>query len=111
MFPPQRYQLKVCGGPRCSDRGSRRLRVECEAAVGRRGLAERVQVNQVVGVCHGRCGLGPNVFIAPGDVWYCGVTTSDVEEIIDEHIVRGTVVERLVGREPSFMQLDDRLPW
>jgi (2Fe-2S) ferredoxin len=62
-------------------------------------------------VCHGKCRLGPNLFVSPGEVWYCGVTLEDLPTIVSEHVGAGRPVERLLGREPSFLQLDDRLPW
>jgi (2Fe-2S) ferredoxin len=33
--------------------------------------------------------------VYPDDVWYSYVDQSDIDEIIDEHLVNGRVVERL----------------
>jgi (2Fe-2S) ferredoxin len=104
-------RLSVCGGPRCTDRGSHRLLHVAEEHVRREGLAGKVAVSQVVGVCHGKCRFGPNVFVSPGDVWYCGVTDADIRTIIRQHLIGGQPVERLIGREPSILELDVTLPW
>ncbi len=103
--------VQVCGGPRCQERGSATIRVMVERALTARGLDGQVPVRQVYGVCHNKCRYGPNLFVSPGNVWYCGVQLVDVEEIVEQHIVGGKIIERLIGREPAVLQLDDRLPW
>jgi len=46
--------------------------------------------------CLGPCAVGANVVVYPEGVWYAKVTTSDVEEIMDQHVVGGKPVERLL---------------
>jgi len=46
--------------------------------------------------CFGICEKGPIVVEYPDNVWYGSVTPDDVEEIMDEHIEGGNVVERLL---------------
>jgi (2Fe-2S) ferredoxin len=53
----------------------------------------KVRVNQ--SGCLDRCEEGPVMVVYPEAVWYTYVDQSDVDEIIDEHIVNGRVVERL----------------
>lgn len=57
-------------------------------------LSEKVMVSNTG--CFGICSKGPVVVIYPDNVWYGNVTIEDVEEIVEEHIVNGNVVERLV---------------
>lgn len=45
--------------------------------------------------CLDRCSEGPCVVVYPDGVWYTWVDREDVDEIIDEHLVKGHVVERL----------------
>lgn len=106
-----RYRLRVCGGPRCAENGSERLVTRLEQALAAHGLAQRAVVARIAGVCHGKCRFGPNLFVSPGEIWYCGVTAADVAEIVEEHIGAGQPVARLVGEEPAFLRLDVRLPW
>jgi len=42
-----------------------------------------------------RCDEGPVIAIYPQEIWYTYVTKSDIDEIIDEHLVHGRIVERL----------------
>lgn len=45
--------------------------------------------------CLGRCELGPVLVVYPEAVWYTYVDQSDLDEIIEEHLKNGRVVERL----------------
>ena len=41
---------------------------------------------------------GTTVCVYPEGVWYTGVTTDDVEELVEEHMVGGRPIERLRNR-------------
>ena len=45
--------------------------------------------------CLNRCDLGPVAVVYPDDVWYTFVDKEDIDEIVDEHLQHGRVVERL----------------
>lgn len=49
--------------------------------------------------CLEQCEHGPTVVVYPEAVWYGGVTSADVDEIIESHIVGGRPVERLMISE------------
>ena len=53
----------------------------------------KVRVNQAG--CLDRCEEGPVLVVYPEEVWYTYVDQEDIDEIIDEHLVNGRVVERL----------------
>jgi len=53
----------------------------------------KVRINSAV--CLDRCEEGPVIVVYPEEVWYTYVDKSDIDEIIDEHLVHGRVVERL----------------
>jgi (2Fe-2S) ferredoxin len=46
--------------------------------------------------CLGRCELAPVCVIYPEGVWYSYVDLNDVEEILDSHLIKGNIVERLL---------------
>lgn len=56
-------------------------------------LSGRVRVNTAG--CMDRCALGPVLVVYPQGVWYTYVDQSDIDEIIDAHLVGGRIVERL----------------
>jgi len=79
----------------CNDGGSRRLRDYAKDRVKSLKLSGpgKVRVNQ--SGCLDRCTEGPVMVIYPEAVWYTYVDEADIDEIIDEHLVHGRVVERL----------------
>lgn len=52
-----------------------------------------VRINQ--SGCLDRCTEGPVIVVYPEEIWYTYVDKDDIDEIIDEHLVHGRVVERL----------------
>ncbi len=56
--------------------------------------AGRVRVN--IAGCMGRCEEGPVVAVYPDDVWYTYAERADIDEIIEEHLLNGRVVQRLL---------------
>lgn len=48
--------------------------------------------------CLGRCSLGPNIFISPDNIWYNYATTEDIDIIINEHLINGNIVTRLLQK-------------
>lgn len=46
--------------------------------------------------CLNRCELGPVIVVYPDETWYTFVDKDDIDEIIDEHLVKGNTVERLL---------------
>jgi (2Fe-2S) ferredoxin len=53
----------------------------------------KVRINQAG--CLDRCKEGPVIVVYPEEVWYTYVDREDIDEIIEEHLVNGRVVERL----------------
>lgn len=45
--------------------------------------------------CLGRCDDGPVLVVYPDNVWYTYLDEEDVDEIINEHLLHGRIVERL----------------
>ncbi len=82
------------GGNTCPTKGSAQVLELLKAAVVRRGLQQEVEV--VGRGCFGLCRLAPNLYIEPDGVWYSRFTAADVEEIVEEHLTHGRVVQRLV---------------
>ena len=53
----------------------------------------RVRVNQAG--CLDRCEEGPCIVVYPEETWYTYVDEHDIDEIVEEHLRHGRVVERL----------------
>lgn len=87
----QRDGERVC----CNDRGGSQMRDYTKGRIKALDLAGegKVRINQ--SGCLDRCEEGPCIVVYPDGVWYTYVDRSDIDEIIDEHLQNGRVVERL----------------
>jgi (2Fe-2S) ferredoxin len=71
------------------------MRDYCKKRVKSLGLSGEGKVRVNNAGCLDRCEEGPVVVVYPDAVWYTYVDEKDIDEIIDEHLVGGRVVERL----------------
>ena len=90
--------LLVCGGTSChsseSDAIVCNLRDELEA----KGLVDSVQV--IMTGCFGFCEKGPIVKVMPDNTIYVHVKPEDVQSIVEEHVIKGRKVTRLLYKDP-----------
>lgn len=95
-----RTHILVCGGTGCHSNNSGKIREAFEQQIKERNLEEDVCV---VGTgCFGLCAVGPIIIIYPEGAFYSGVKVEDVPEIVEEHIVKGRLVERLLYHEKAL---------
>lgn len=87
----QRENGETC----CNDRGASELRAYAKDRVRELGLKGKGQVRINQAGCLDRCDEGPVIVVYPEAVWYTYVDKADIDEIIDEHLKNGRVVERL----------------
>jgi (2Fe-2S) ferredoxin len=79
----------------CNDHGAAALRGYAKDRVKALKLNGRGKVRINSAGCLDRCDEGPVLVVYPEAVWYTFVDRDDIDEIIDEHLVHGRVVERL----------------
>ena len=60
------------------------------------GMAGKGGVRINTAGCMDRCQQGPVIAVYPDAVWYTYVDQEDIDEILEEHLTNGRVVERLV---------------
>ncbi len=94
-----RMQLALCRGTGCGACGSSRVAEALREELGRRGLEGRVEL--LLTGCHGFCEKGPILVIRPEDIFYHSVRPEDAAEIVEETVVNGRVIERLLYTDPS----------
>ncbi|WP_346869581.1 NADH-quinone oxidoreductase subunit NuoF [Clostridium sp. UBA5119] len=95
-------EILICGGTGCKSAQSDLIKDNLEKEINKLGLKDKVYVS-ITG-CFGFCEKGPIVKVTPDDVFYVHVTPEDAEEIINEHIVNGNVVQRLLYEEPTIKE-------
>ena len=97
-----KYHILICGGTGCHASESAKIKTNFESILAEKNLANDVQV---IGTgCFGFCEKGPIVKILPDNTFYVQVKPENVEEIINEHIIKGRKVERLLYVDPKTQQ-------
>ncbi len=105
-----RSHVLICHGTGCTSSDSPGILSRFNEAIGQKGLDKEVQV--VMTGCFGLCAMGPIVIIYPEGSFYSHVTVDDVDEIVEEHLVKGRIVTRLlyegsVSDEDTIKSLDN----
>ena len=96
--PPDRYVVAVCTDSGCRACGSAGVYEAFVNELARRRLSSSVDVKATG--CHGFCEKGALVVIHPPRILYTQVKPEDVPEIITKTLQKGTVVDRLLYRDP-----------
>ena len=92
-----RSHVMVCGGTGCTSSGSQKIIDAFNKEIAAAGLHEEVKVIKTG--CFGLCALGPIVVVYPEGSFYSMVQPEDVKEIVNEHLLKGRVVTRLLYDE------------
>ena len=96
---PDKPCIAICAGTGCQAYGVNRVIGAFEEELDKRGLVDQVDV--LATGCPGFCERGPLVVVKPEDVFYQRVQSNDVAEIIEETLVNGRVVDRLLYKDPN----------
>ena len=92
-----RSHVLVCGGTGCTSSGSQQIIETLKEEIKKAGLEKEVSVVQTG--CHGLCALGPIMIVYPDASFYSMVKVEDIPEIVQEHLLKGRVVTRLLYQE------------
>ena len=92
-----RSHVLICGGTGCTSSGSKALQKEFENQLKEKGLENEVKLVETG--CFGLCALGPVVVVYPEGAFYSRVQTEDIAEIVEEHLLKGRIVKRLLYSE------------
>ena len=92
-----RSHVLVCGGTGCTSSNSQKIIEAMEAEIAAKGLQDEVQVIRTG--CFGLCALGPIMSVYPEGCFYSEVKVEDVPEIVEEHLLKGRMVKRLLYSE------------
>jgi len=117
VLAPIKRHVFVCNGKSCSAVNSHAVKEaftkELEAKGVRQGKESkgRNPLGEIVlGDCGsvGLCTIGPAVLVYPDGVWYAQVRPEDVHEIIEEHLEKGNIVERLAVIDHIDQSVDSK---
>jgi NADP-reducing hydrogenase subunit HndC len=103
-----RAHVLLCGGTGCLSSNSEKLRARLDEKLNEFGIADEVQT--IMTGCFGLCAEGPIVVVYPEGTMYSKVTLKDIEEIAEQHVKNGKIVERcLIGHgEESYDEEGNR---
>ncbi|HET6788829.1 MAG TPA: (2Fe-2S) ferredoxin domain-containing protein [Aquabacterium sp.] len=87
---------RINGENCCADHAAKDGFDHCKARVAAAGLNGPGQVRVNKAGCLDRCSGGPVAVVYPEGTWYTYVDPSDIDEIVDRHLIGGEVVDRLV---------------
>ena len=100
-----RGHVLICAGTGCTSSKSGQIADEMEKQLIEKGLDKEIKV--VKTGCFGLCALGPIMIVYPEGAFYSKVTVDDVEEIVEEHLLKGRIVKRLLYEETVHDGSDD----
>ena len=92
-----RNHILVCGGTGCIAAKSKEITEEFNKQLEKFGLENEAKV--ILTGCFGLCALGPIVVVYPEGSFYSEIKVEDIAEIVEEHILKGRVVEKLLYQE------------
>ena len=92
-----RSHVLVCGGTGCTSSHSTEIIEALESELKAKGLENEIKVIKTG--CFGLCALGPIMIVYPEGCFYSEVKVEDVPEIVEEHLLKGRMVKRLIYDE------------
>lgn len=97
-----RAQLLVCAGTGCISGKSFETAKALETEIGKQGLSWEAQV--VKTGCQGFCAEGPIVIVQPDGIFYRAVRAKDAPQLVEEHLIKGKPLEKLMYTPPDRKQ-------
>ncbi len=98
----KRIDLLICCGSGCVSAGALKIKERFHEVLKDKGIAN--EINIIETGCMGPCDYGPVMVIYPEGIFYKKVEVSDVDEIVEEHFIKGRAVKRLMMQD-----LDEKL--
>ena len=98
-----RANLMICGGTGCIASGGLKVKHALEAELKSKGLEK--EINIVLTGCNGFCAEGPIMTVYPDGIFYEKLTPEDVPVIVEEHLLKGRPVQKLMYKEPEKKQI------
>ncbi len=92
-----RSNVLVCGGTGCTSSNSLQIAERLKEEIKAKGLDK--EVNVITTGCFGLCALGPIMVVYPEGSFYSMVKIDDIPEIVEEHLLKGRIVTRLLYQE------------
>ncbi len=100
-----KMHLLVCGGTGCRASAADSITESLKESLQEHNLQDEVQV--IMTGCFGFCEKGPIVKVLPDNTFYTEVKPDDTGEIVEEHLIKGRQVDRLLYEAPEGGKVKD----
>jgi len=104
-MPFYRSHILVCVDPECLEKGAHDVVDALQDELVAQGLINEIQVLETSRI--GSCSSGPEMMVYPDGVHYVGMTADDVPFLVEEHFLKGRIVEKF--REIHKAVVDEEL--
>jgi len=95
---PNKPQVAICSGTGCLGLGAQKVIEVFKEELEKRGLEREIDIKEIG--CRGFCEKGTNVIINPEGIYYPKVQPNDVQEIVEETLIKKKLVDRLLYTDP-----------
>ncbi|WP_299024672.1 NADH-quinone oxidoreductase subunit NuoF [uncultured Thermanaerothrix sp.] len=96
-----RSHVLVCVDPECLGRGAHEIEDALQDELVAQGLIDEVQVLETSRI--GACSDGPELMVYPEGVHYVGLSVDDIPYLVEEHFLKGRVVQKFLYTKPKFV--------
>ena len=96
---PSRKEVAICTGTGCLGLGAQKVVSAFEREIENRGLQREIYIKETG--CPGFCEKGTLVVVYPQGIYYMGVQPDDVSDIVEETLLKGELVVRLLYTDPT----------
>ena len=86
---------REAGAQCCNDHSAQEIRDYTKNRIKKLNLDRKGKIRINMAGCLDRCSEGPVIVVYPDEVWYTYVDKEDIDEIIEEHLINGRIVDRL----------------
>ncbi|WP_350342557.1 NADH-quinone oxidoreductase subunit NuoF [Proteinivorax tanatarense] len=100
-----RGHILICSGTGCISSGANSIKDAFEQQLAEKDLAKEFKVIETG--CHGFCEMGPIAIVYPEGTFYCRLEDEDVKTIVDEHLIKGRLVQDKLYNPPHS---EDKIP-
>ncbi|MFW6195903.1 MAG: NADH-quinone oxidoreductase subunit NuoF [Thermoplasmatota archaeon] len=102
-------EILICAGTGCLSSGAEEIEERLMDELWEHGLEDRFPIRKVIKKtgCMGPCDLGPIMIIEPENTLYGNLEVTDVQKIVEQHLIKGNIVEELLVQDAEGHNVEE----